>query len=127
MNSGVCGESILRQRIRTDTVTRMSRALLSSSWDADIAGCVSTSLGSAGRLDAQRAALLERCYRDVAGVTRELMAPRMTTSCAWNAGRPSCLRRVVSAGRSNRPLERVGMNPLRLTEAASAGRSTPNR
>jgi hypothetical protein len=43
--------------------------------DADIAGCVSTSLGSPGRLDPQRKDILERCHRKVTVVTRELTGP----------------------------------------------------
>jgi hypothetical protein len=42
--------------------------------DADIAGCVSASLGGA-RLDPERTAILERCYRDAVAVSRELTGP----------------------------------------------------
>ena len=42
--------------------------------EADIAGCVSFSLGGA-RLDPERATILDRCYRDAIVVTRELSGP----------------------------------------------------
>jgi hypothetical protein len=42
--------------------------------DADIAGCVSASLGGV-RLDPDRTAILERCYRDVVAVNRHLAGP----------------------------------------------------
>jgi len=42
--------------------------------DADIAGCVSFALGG-GRLDPERAKILEGCSRDAVVVTRELSGP----------------------------------------------------
>lgn len=47
----------------------------SFSWMLTIAGLVSTCIGSAGRRDPQRMAILERRYQDVGVVTRELTGP----------------------------------------------------
>jgi hypothetical protein len=60
--------------------------------DADIAGCVSASLGGA-RLDPERATILERCYRDAVVVTRVLEANgRLRAVCTWGGTRESAGR-----------------------------------
>jgi len=79
--------------------------------DADIAGCVSGSLGGA-RLDPERARILEGCYRDAVVVTQELTGAardyferlkRMAAIVLEANGRRRAVKQAVGAAR-HRPM-----------------------